>query len=71
MVGCYGVYVMKGANVDTEKALIENDGIELAAVHIPNDEGDAVCGADVSSGVCNVESGQVGDMWCEDCTGDA
>jgi len=55
------------AELDTNKALIENDGIDMAALHTPDDDGNALCGAETHSGPMNVETEQAQEHWCEEC----
>jgi hypothetical protein len=51
----------------TTDGLIENNGIELAAVHTPDDDGNALCGATTHTGPVNVEAEQAEAHWCEEC----
>lgn len=53
---------------DTEKALFENDGIDLAALHVPDENDNAICGATVhTTSPKNVTADKSNDVWCDDC----
>ena len=52
----------------TTEARMENDGIDMAALHRVDDNDNCLCGTDaITTGPINVETANAEAHWCEDC----
>jgi len=55
-------------DIDTTEARMENDGVDMVALHRTDDNGNCLCGTDsFTTGPCNVETDNAEAHWCEDC----